>query len=109
MPVPPESDVEEILLLKRVKSADERYPLVESVAWEMAKAPVLELYDKGADALRLVEETLLLKSDQSLDERAPLNVADAVGKLKVMVAPEPVMVKSVPVVEVANSAVPVVV
>ena len=33
IPVPPESDVEEILLLKRVKSADERYPFCERVAW----------------------------------------------------------------------------
>ena len=33
MPVPPESEVEEILLLKVVKSVAERYPLVESVAW----------------------------------------------------------------------------
>ena len=51
----------------------------------------------------------MLNTDQSFNESAPLAVADAVGRLKVMVAPEPVMVKSVPVVEVANSAVPVVV
>ena len=32
IPVPPESDVEEILLLKVVKSVAERYPLVAVVA-----------------------------------------------------------------------------
>ena len=88
--------------MKVVKSADERYPLVESVAWVIAKAPVLELYDKGADALSEVEEILLLNSDQSFNERAPLAVADAVGRLKVMVLLAAVMVKSVPVVEVAS-------
>ena len=102
MPVPPESDVELILLLKVVKSVALRNPFCESVAWEMAKAPVLELYDKGAEALKLVEEILLLKLWKSVDESAPLFVAEAVGRLKVMVLLAAVMVKSVPVVEVAS-------
>ena len=71
--------------------------------------PVLETYEIPVPPESDVEEILLLNTDQSLDESAPLLVAEAVGRLKVMVAPEPVMVKSVPVVEVAKSAVPVVV
>ena len=63
---------------------------------------MLELYDKGAEALKLVEEILLLKVVKSVDERAPLAVAEAVGRLKVMVLLAAVMVKSVPVVEVAS-------
>ena len=40
---------------------------------------------------------------QSVDERSPRAAEDAVGILKVMVCPEPVMVKSEPAVEVAKS------
>lgn len=49
-----------------------------------------------------VVETLLLKVVQSVEERSPLLADEAVGRLKVMVSPEPVMVKFVPVVEVAK-------
>ncbi len=49
------------------------------------------------------------KEVQSVEERRPRLVPEAVGRLKVMVAPEPVMLKSVPLVEVAKRAVPVVV
>ena len=107
--MPPESEVEEILLLKVVKSAAERYPLIEREAWAMEKTPVDELYARGAVAESEVLEILLLKTDQSLVESAPLEVAEAVGRLKVMVFPVPVTVKSVPEVEVAKSAVPAVV
>ena len=75
----------------------------------LVMTPVPLAYEIPVPPERDVEEILLLNTDQSLDESAPLLVADAVGKLKVMVAPEPVMVKSVPVVEVAKSAVPAVV
>ena len=75
----------------------------------MVKTPVEELYERGPVALSEVEEILLLNTDQSFEESAPLLVALAVGKLKVMVFPAPVMVKSVPAVEVAKSAVPEVV
>jgi hypothetical protein len=65
------------------------------------------------DALVLIcreVETLLLKVDQSEVERSPRLLADAVGKLKVSVEPEPVMAKSVPLVEEAKvTAGPVVV
>ena len=47
-------------------------------------------------------ESLLLNVVQSVEERSPRLEADAVGKLKVSVLPEPVMVKSVPVVEEAS-------
>jgi len=43
-----------------------------------------------------------LKVDQSVVERKPRFDADAVGALKVIVSPDPVIVKSVPVVDVAN-------
>ena len=73
-------------------------------------APVDELYASGVVALSEVEDILFWKVDQSLEVSTPLFVADAEGRLKVMVAPEPVMVKSEPVVEVAKvSAGPVVV
>ena len=75
----------------------------------VVKTPVEGLYVSGYVALKEVEEILLLKRDQSVVERRPRFVALAVGTLKVMVAPEPVIVKSVPVVLVAKSAVPVVV
>jgi hypothetical protein len=53
---------------------------------------------------------LLLKVVQSEVERSPLLEPDAVGRLKVMVDPAPVMEKSVPVVEEARvTAGPVVV
>jgi hypothetical protein len=60
------------------------------------------LYASGAVAERDVEEILLLKVVQSVDERRPRADADAVGMLKVMVFAAAVMVKSVPVVEVAR-------
>ena len=41
----------------------------------------------------------VLKMVQSADERSPRFALEAVGRLKVMVLPEPTMVKSVPVVE----------
>ena len=49
-----------------------------------------------------------MKVDQSDDVRTPLFVALAEGRLKVMVWPEPVMVKSEPAVEVAKRTEPVV-
>ena len=70
--MPPESEVEDILLLNEMKSEDERYPLVESDACEIEKAPVEELYESGAEALRDDDEILLLKSVQSVCERYPL-------------------------------------
>ena len=53
---------------------------------------------------------LLLNVVKSADERSPLFDADAVGRLKVSVDPDPVILKSVPVVEEASvTAGPVVV
>jgi hypothetical protein len=49
-----------------------------------------------------VDDTLLLKRDQSEVERRPRFAEDAVGILNVMVLPLAVMVKSVPVVELAR-------
>ena len=75
----------------------------------LVMTPVADEYVIPVPPERLVEEILLLKVVKSVDESAPLLVADAVGRLKVMVLPAPVMVKSVPAVEVAKSAVPAVV
>ena len=47
-------------------------------------------------------EILLLKIDQSVDESFPFAVRDANGRLNVWVFPDAVIVKSVPVVEVAR-------
>jgi hypothetical protein len=38
------------LLLKVVQSDEERKPLVEPFAWEIEKAPVALLYERGAEA-----------------------------------------------------------
>ena len=56
-----ESEVLEILLLNVVKSEELRYPFVESEDCEMVKAPVEELYPRGAVAESEVELILLLK------------------------------------------------
>ena len=73
-------------------------------------APVEELYASGVVALKLVDDILLLNVDQSLEVRTPLFVADALGRLNVIVLPVPVTVKSEPFVEVAKvTAGPVVV
>ena len=47
-----------------------------------------------------------MKALQSAAVSLPLVVADAVGRLKVSVSPTPVMVKSVPVLEVAKRTEP---
>ena len=52
------------------------------------------------------DEILLLKPDQSVDVRTPRLVAEADGRLNAIVLPLPVIVKSVPVVEVAKSTEP---
>ena len=56
----------------------------------------------SAEVSMLVVERRLLKEVQSVVERSPLLVPEAVGILNVMVLAEPVMVKSVPVVEVES-------
>ena len=56
MPAPPESDVEEILLLNVLKSIDERYPLAPVPDCEMVKAPVEELQLRGVTAWIDVDE-----------------------------------------------------
>ena len=48
------------------------------------------------------KDDLLLKVVQSAEERSPRLVAEADGRLKVMVSPDPVMVKSVPLVDEAK-------
>ena len=60
------------------------------------------MYEITEEPLKLVDEILFWKVFQSADASLPCVVAEAEGKLNVMVAPEPVMVKSEPVVEVAK-------
>jgi hypothetical protein len=52
----------------------------------------------AAGVVAVTMPILLLKVIQLADDKAPLLVAEAVGKLKVCVVPEEVIVKSVPVV-----------
>ena len=73
----------------------------------MLNAPVPLLYERGPVAESDVLEILLLKVLQSVLERRPRLVADDVGRLKVTMLPEAVMVKSEPAVEVAKVTVPV--
>jgi hypothetical protein len=77
------------------------------VAKTSAPVPVssVKRVASSSDVSIEVEDTLLLKSDQSLVERKPRFADEAVGALKVMVFPLPVMVKSEPVVEVAKTMV----
>ena len=56
----------------------------------------------SADVSILVLDTLLLNTVQSDDESFPFAVNEANGRLKVWVLPDAVIVKSVPVVEVAR-------
>jgi hypothetical protein len=55
MPEPAERLVEEILLLKKFQSVEERYPLVPVPDWEMVSAPVWEFQASGAEAEMEVE------------------------------------------------------
>ena len=72
--------------------------------------PVAWLYAMPVPALSEVEEILFWKVFQSAEVNLPLVFVEAVGRLNVMVEPEPVTVKSDPAVEVANvTAGPVVV
>ena len=64
----------------------------------------------SADVSSDVDEILELKVDQSVDESFPFDDTPANGRLNVRVEPDPVIVKSVPVVDVASvTAGPVVV
>jgi hypothetical protein len=74
--------------------------------WVMVKAPVEELYVRGAEALREVLEILFWKTLQSDEVRRPRAEAEALGRLKVSVFPAPVIVKSVPEVEEARVTAP---
>jgi len=94
------------LVLKVFQSVDERYPLVEPLAWVIVKAPVEELYARGAEAESDVEEILLLNMVKSLAASAPRTAVDAVGRLNVIVFEDAVIVKSLPAVEVARVCVP---
>ena len=76
------------------------------VACVIVKAPVEELYASGADAESDDEEILLLKVDQSVEVRTPRLVADALGRLKLIVLPVFVIVKSEPLVVVAKVSAP---
>ena len=61
----------------------------------------------SADVSMDVLDTLLLNTVQSEDESFPFAVREANGRLNVCVSPDAVIVKSVPVVEVARVSAPV--
>ncbi len=65
--------------------------------------PVEELYEMPAPVESDVEPSFPLKVFQSVEVRSPRLADDALGRLNVTVEPVPVMVKSLPVVEVANT------
>ena len=73
---------------------------------EFVMTPVEELYVMPDPAESEVLPNLLLKVFQSAEVSLPVFAPDAAGRLKVMVEPEPVMVKSEPTVEVANVTAP---
>ena len=72
----------------------------------MVITPVEELYAMPAPAKSEVLPSLPLNTDQSELVRTPRLVAEEEGRLNVIVCPEPVTVKSFPVVEVANVTAP---
>ena len=81
-------------ILPTTPAVDVERPLNPSVAPESVIGHVAEIV-----------ACLLLKVVQSVVERSPLFDALAVGRLKVIVEPLPVIVKSVPLVDDANVAV----
>jgi hypothetical protein len=116
----PEYESEPLVVMEVVATfakvfAPEKYGMLPTTAADeverplKVKAPVEELYASGNVAESEEDETLPAKVVQSADERSPLFAAEALGRLKVMVEPLPVMVKSVPLVEEAKIAVPLVV
>jgi hypothetical protein len=119
-PKVPEYESEPLVVMEVVATfakvfAPEKYGMLPTTAADeverplKVKAPVEELYASGNVAESEEDETLPAKVVQSADERSPLFAAEALGRLKVMVEPLPVMVKSVPLVEEAKIAVPLVV
>ncbi len=79
-------------------------PIVGEVPNTKAPLPVSSV-TRAASSVEVSIEvlpSLPLKRDQSAEESFPVFAAEAVGKLYVIVLPEAVMVKSVPVVEVAR-------
>ena len=71
--------------------------------------PVEELYAIPLPAESDEDEILLLKTLQSAEVSLPVFAADAFGRLKIVCWPELVIVKSVPVVLVANVMAPLLV
>ena len=70
MPVPPESEVEEILFWNVVQSVDERYPFVELFAWEMER--VFPENESGAETTAVaIEEPLPVRMPESEVEPVP--------------------------------------
>ena len=73
----------------------------------LVMTPVEELYAMPLPAESEVEDSLLLNVVQSAEVRRPRAVADAFGMLKIVCWPLLVMVKSLPVVDVAKVTAPV--
>lgn len=99
------------VLTQVVPFHERRSPYAAEVMVPKRAAPVPLSSERRAASLaevsREVEEILLLKTDQSLEVRRPRAEAEAEGKLKVRVAPEPVIAKSVPLEEEATVRAPV--
>src|SRR6266481_2350090 len=98
MPVPPESEVEDILLLKVAKSVAERKPFCARVAWLIAS--VLPLKVSGAETVAEVSAPVPLpvRMPPSVVEPVPpLTAVSALERLRRLMVEEPVTAKLVEV------------
>ena len=84
IPVPPERDVEEILLLKVVKSVAERYPLAPVVAWLIARVPALKVSGEETVVAATTPEAFVERSA----EGTPVRPRVVVVALVAMVLPK---------------------
>ena len=78
------------------------YPIV------FVNKPVEGLYERPAPADKELELTLFCNVFQSVEVSIPRVVAEADGRLNVIIGPEPVTVKSLPIVEVAKATAPLI-
>lgn len=93
-----------VVLPVRVVDANTPFDIEGAVPKTREPEPVSSVMSEANSAEVSMEVLLilLLKTAQSVAVSLPVLVADAIGKLKVIVSPEAVMVKSLPFVEVAN-------
>lgn len=79
-----------------------KFPAAERKIEDVAVKVFVALKYPSCPVVPVRRDCLALKVDQSVDESLPVFEAEATGRLKVWVVPLEVMVKSVPLVELAN-------